>query len=154
MSYFYCGHKYTQKYGKVNGVQRYKCHLCGKQFLGGKRLDNNILWEEYTQGKQTYLQLAQKYDVSLKTIQRRIAKIEVKVTPPCPAICLILMDATYFGRNFGVILFKDFYSRKNILWKYVKYETLSAYISGINQMEFVLQTYLFPTQRVGELNHT
>lgn len=44
------------------------------------------------------------------------------------------MDATYFGRNFGVILFKDFYSRKNILWKYVKYETLSAYISGINQI--------------------
>lgn len=45
------------------------------------------------------------------------------------------MDATYFGRNFGVILFKDFYSRKNILWKYVKYETLSAYISGINQIK-------------------
>jgi hypothetical protein len=35
-------------------------------------LDAVILWQEYVKGKQTYLQLALKYDCSVKTIQRKL----------------------------------------------------------------------------------
>jgi len=42
---FYCGKNFTKKNGVLDGRQRYKCALCGKQFLGGERLDfkNKIL---------------------------------------------------------------------------------------------------------------
>ena len=73
---------FTKKNGTVKGVQLYKCVHCGKQFLGGNRLDNNVLWEEYTLGKQTYAQLADKYRCSIKTIQRRIDAVQVEIKPP------------------------------------------------------------------------
>ena len=45
------------------------------------------------------------------------------------------MDTTYWGRNFGVVVFKDARS-KRILWrKYVKYETIADYLEGIEWLE-------------------
>lgn len=41
------------------------------------------------------------------------------------------MDTTYFGRAFGVMLFKDAGSGKNLLKYYVKYETNQKYKEGI-----------------------
>ena len=58
---FYCGKGFTKKNGLVKGVQLYKCGNCGKQFLGGNRISNQNLWSDYVFGKQTYIQLAEKY---------------------------------------------------------------------------------------------
>ena len=35
-----CGSKITKKNGKVNGIQRYKCYACGKQFLAKPDVTN------------------------------------------------------------------------------------------------------------------
>ena len=46
-----------------------------------------------------------------------------------------MTDTTYWGRNFGVVVFKDWHT-KRILWrKFVRYETLSDYHEGINCLE-------------------
>jgi hypothetical protein len=46
-----------------------------------------------------------------------------------------LIDATYWGRNFGVVVFKD-WRTKRVLWrKFVRYETLADYQEGINWLE-------------------
>ena len=45
------------------------------------------------------------------------------------------MDTTYWGRNFGVMLFKDAISKENLLKYYVKNETNSLYIQGINELK-------------------
>ena len=50
---FYCGSDKVQKYGHVNGVQRYRCWCCGKQFLGGKRIDTATITDTET-GKSHY----------------------------------------------------------------------------------------------------
>ena len=47
-------------------------HACGKQFLGGYRLDSGVLWKEYREVKQTYMQLAKKYKCSVRTIRRKL----------------------------------------------------------------------------------
>jgi len=45
------------------------------------------------------------------------------------------MDTTYWGRNFGVVVFKEWRS-KGVLWrKYVRYETLTDYMEGIDWLE-------------------
>jgi len=41
------------------------------------------------------------------------------------------MDTTYFGRSFGVMLFKDATSGENLFKQYVKYETNQLYANGI-----------------------
>lgn len=45
------------------------------------------------------------------------------------------MDTTYWGRGFGVIVFKDWRTRR-ILWrKFVRYETVAHYKEGIDWLE-------------------
>lgn len=45
------------------------------------------------------------------------------------------MDTTYWGRNFGVMLFKDAITKKNLLKYYVKYETNALYVAGITELK-------------------
>jgi hypothetical protein len=44
------------------------------------------------------------------------------------------MDTTYFGRNFGVMVFKDSISGKFLLKKYVRQETNKLYKEGIEEI--------------------
>lgn len=44
------------------------------------------------------------------------------------------MDTTYFGRSFGLMLFKDAYTKENLLKYYVKSETNAFYKMGIEQL--------------------
>jgi len=45
------------------------------------------------------------------------------------------MDTTYWGRSFGVMLFKDAYTKENLLKYYVKTETNALYLQGINELK-------------------
>ena len=82
---------------KNDWIQRYKCAACGKRFVGGERLNNQVLWQEYVEGKQTYIQLASKHACSSRTVQRRLDKIGIRVLSSSPKEIIVLMDTTYFG---------------------------------------------------------
>jgi len=94
----------------------------------------SVLWEEYTIGKQTYSQLATKYKCSTKTIQRKLD--DYKVTDIIKGVrpVIVLMDTTYWGREFGVMLFKDALTKENLLKFYVKMETNQLYLKGIDEL--------------------
>lgn len=81
------------------------------------------------------MQLSIKYGCSRKTIQRRIDKHIVTNNLPKPREVIVLMDTTYWGRKFGVMLFKDNITKENLLKYYVKYETNSTYIQGIEALK-------------------
>lgn len=103
--------------------------------MGGTRLNQAQIWYEYTVGKQTYKQLAEKYHCSIKTIQRKIDSYLVKNVAPEPRKVIVLMDTTYWGRNFGVMLFKDALTKENLLKYYVKNESNALYVEGIKELE-------------------
>lgn len=86
-------------------------------------------------GKQTYDQLAKKYEVSIKTIQRKIDKVKIDNPTIESREVIILMDTTYWSRNFGVMLFRDSIKKENLLKYYVKYETIITYIDGIRTLQ-------------------
>ena len=52
-------------------------------------------------------QLAKMYSCCIKTIQRRIDAFTIEKSTPIPRNGIVLMDSTYWGRNFGVMLFKN-----------------------------------------------
>ena len=112
-------------------MQRYKCYVCGRQFLGVKRLNADELWAEYSIEKQTYKQLAKRHDCSIKTIQRYLDKVVIKRNDTFHSVANVLMDTTYFGRGFGVMVFKDSLSGDILYKSYVKHETNALYIKGL-----------------------
>ena len=94
-------------------------------------MDNDQLWHAYTEGKQTYKQLSTLYGCAIKTIQRRLDRVKVEKPSLEKGEVVALMDTTYFGRTFGVMLFKDAYIGKNLYKQYVKNETNALYQAGI-----------------------
>lgn len=107
---------------------------CGRSFIGGFRVTGKIILEEYLTGKQTYAQLASKYNCSIKTIQRKIDKATTHQNKTFPSKVNVLMDTTYFGRKFGVMVFKDSITGVILLKKYVKQETNLLYLEGIEEI--------------------
>ncbi|MBA4139590.1 MAG: hypothetical protein H0X70_03645 [Segetibacter sp.] len=55
-----------------------------------------MIWQEYLNGKQTYLQLAAKYNCSAKTIQRKIDADKTQRQTTFTSVANMLMDTTYF----------------------------------------------------------
>lgn len=45
------------------------------------------------------------------------------------------MDTTYWGRDFGVMLFKDAYTKENLLKYYISHETNALYLQGVNELK-------------------
>ena len=103
--------------------------------MGGERIDTAKLWQEYTEHKQTYSQLAAKYGCSPRTIKRKLDTY----TPPhysvAPGKVIVVMDTTYWGRNHGVMLFEDTITGKDLLWYFVRNETNALYAQGISELE-------------------
>jgi hypothetical protein len=125
----------TVKDGHVRGRQRYKCHACGKQFIHRKKVDVAQLYQDYIFGKQTLAQLSVRYSISVSSIRRKLDTLRTTRIISRDKRVIVLMDTTYWGRNFGVLVMKDAYTKK-ILWrKFVKYETLSDYREGMEWLE-------------------
>jgi len=80
------------------------------------------------------LQLATKYNCSIKTIQRKIDTVQTQRQTTFSSVVNVLMDTTYFGRKFGVMVFKDSIGGQILYKKYVKQETNKLYLSGIEEI--------------------
>lgn len=98
-------------------------------------MNPETIWEEYTKGKQTYQQLADKYGCSKRTIQRKIDLHTLTICTKQARDVIVLMDTTYWGRLFGVMLFKDAITKENLLKYYVKNETNLLYKNGIKELQ-------------------
>jgi hypothetical protein len=51
-----------------------------------------------------------------------------------PSVVNVLMDTTYFGRKFGVMVFKDSLSGQILYKQYVQQETNKLYLQGIEEI--------------------
>lgn len=89
---------------------------------------------DYTDGKQSYSQLAETYQLSIKTIQSIIDGYEILLPVYEPEETVIIMDTFYFRRGSGVMVFRDAYQKRNLFRQYVKYETIALYQQGINRL--------------------
>ena len=116
-------------------IQRYLCKSCGKRFIIRKDVDSEALWRDYVFGKQTIFQLGEPYGISPNTVRRKLDSIRVPRIISSSKSVIVLMDTTYWGCNFGVVVLKDAHT-KRILWrKFDRYETLAYYKKGIDWLE-------------------
>lgn len=122
--------------GIWRGSQRWFCKKCKHYFTGHREYDFHGLFEEYLSGKQTLLQLAEKHSVSVSTIQRRLRTVHSTRLISKDKDVVVLMDTTYWGRDFGVVMLYDCY-RKKLLWrKFInRKEVVADYLEGIEWLE-------------------
>ena len=118
------------------GVQLYKCMACGHQFRGKVYLERSVVWEAYTEEKQTIRDLSRRYKVSESTIKRLLKDVSVDwKNPKVKGHGVVNLDATYFGRNCGVIAALDSNTGKPLYMKHISHEHVSDYEDAVHEME-------------------
>jgi len=126
-----------KKNGKRNRTQRYKCHNCGHVFQHNRTKNNNQivrLWHNYVHENQTIKSLSYHYGISGRSIRKLLDSYNIQHAEVTIGKGVIVMDTSYFRRDFGVMVFRDHRCGMNIFWKYVDHETLAEYQSGIDYL--------------------
>ena len=132
---FYCGSSSIIKNGRKRDKQRYLCKNCNKQFFSRKQIDIQAVWDDYVFGKQTVFQLSERYEISPRTVHRKLDTIRIPRIISSSKQVVVLIDTIYWGRNFGVVVLKDCRT-KRVLWrKFVRHETLADYKEGVDWLE-------------------
>lgn len=111
--------------------------VCGHRFSGGRKATADEIWEMYLSGKQTVSQISALTGLSASTIKRQLATIKFGWTQPVVyGEGVVHIDATYFGRNTGVLLALESGSGRLLYMKHIAhehirdYEDAVAYIDG------------------------
>ena len=92
------------------------------------------MWQEYSHGKQTYQQLALKYKKSVPRIQQILDQHMPPVHFVNPQRTPLVIDATFFGRTSGVIVFRSPTFKKNLIWYEIESEKVEDYVMGIVEL--------------------
>ena len=131
-----CKSSITKKNGIRKGVQLYKCQNCGYQFTGKEKVSASEIWEDYHSGKQTIKELSLKYGVSESTIKRRLRTIHIQWQQPhYLGHGVIHLDATYFGRNVGIMLAIESGTGDVLYMEHIKHERVADYLAAVDHIE-------------------
>ena len=131
-----CGSIHTIKYGKHKGVQTYKCVDCGYRFRNSNLPKDLDIWKLYQDNKQTISELAATFDASPSSIKRRLRNITIDwEQPQISGSGFVHLDATYWGRNSGVLVGLDSCTRKILYLSFIKHERLSDYQDAVASIE-------------------
>lgn len=130
-----CDSSHTIKYGVRNGIQTYKCSDCGYRFRNSRLPDDEAIWQMYQKEKQTIAQIAERFNVSQSTIKRRLQNIVKEWRQPdISGSGFVHMDATYWGRNWGILLCLDHETGTVLYLSFIKHETVADYLAAISSI--------------------
>lgn len=88
----------------------------------------------YCYERNTYRIIAKREKRSVKWVQKQLDTMKLGTTSHIPGRTILVIDTTYFGNDFGVMVFRCAWRKENLLWEIVKYETNEIYASGIRRL--------------------
>lgn len=105
---------------------------CGHQFQSERRPDrlHEIVWREYVEEKQTLAQLAKRHDHSHVWVRKQLDTVNVPTSEIAAHPTVIIADTTFWGRHYGVCVFRAWPLAKNIWWHEVASELMAHYRYG------------------------
>lgn len=118
----HCNSNTIIRFGESHGKQRYRCKGCGKTWTNKRRPARlkELIWHDYVVNGYTIDRLSQEYHKSKSTIRDIIAKYSVPDITPSPAE-VIMMDVTYFGRKWGILVAINAHTSKTIYAKVINH---------------------------------
>ena len=117
---------------------------CGKQFQSSRRDtgENEMLWDEYIDGKQTLEQLAETHERSHVWIREQLDTIPIPQSDLVPQPSVFIADTTFWGRRYGVCVFRAQDIKRNAWWHDVESERMAHYRYGRQILEEKGWTFL------------
>lgn len=132
----FCSSLNVVKNGHKAGKQLYKCKDCDRQFVGGKRIKLSDVEHDYIDGKQTLSQLSVKYGVCIKTVWNMLGSMRHKRVISKDKDVIVEVDATYWGRYFGIVVIKDAFRNKVLWYKFIRgHERVEDYVEGVDWLK-------------------
>ena len=128
-------------------------HIVKKYFQSKRRQQKTStqLFHEYVWKRQTYTDLGEEHARSAKWVQRTLDEVSVKkvVVASARRVTLVL-DATFFSRSFGTLVFREAWTKKNLWWKHIESEKREHYQHGKKHLEvngFTIQAVVIDGRR-------
>ena len=90
---------------------------------------------EYIFGKQTLKQLSIKTGHSYKWVRRKLDETAPIKQELIPQKVVVIPDTTFFGRTYGVCVFRAPHLKRNIWWAEVDREVMATYYYGRKILE-------------------
>ncbi|HXQ34899.1 MAG TPA: hypothetical protein VN843_12870 [Anaerolineales bacterium] len=89
-----------------------------------------VLWDDYVFGKQTLKQLGKKHGHSHIWVRSRLDQMFAPEIVLTPVPSVFITDTTFWGRTYGVCVFRSAHLKKNIWWNEVAGERMAHYHYG------------------------
>lgn len=131
----------VKKDGFMRWKQRYKCKDCGYVFQNKPRSNSSRLlfqtkqmWIDYSTHKQTYRELSVTYNISTRTVQKRLDDYILPPVVLIPRAITLLIDTTYFW-DIWVMAFKDAKQGDIIHALLVTHESLYDYKLWVRKLQ-------------------
>ena len=96
---------------------------------------NQKLWRDYVWGKQNLQQLAKTIGHGHKWVRRRLDKTISPRKEITPQATVLIPDTTFFGKKYGVCVFRAPNLKKNLWWTEVSKEIMATYYYGRKILE-------------------
>lgn len=91
---------------------------------------HEIVWREYVEEKQTLSQLAKDYGHSHVWVRKQLDTVSVPKQNLLPHPTVIIVDTTFWGRHYGICVFRAWPFAENIWWNEVASELMAHYRYG------------------------
>lgn len=116
---------------------RYICTACGKSTSNARRTGTKVrlLWREFVRGKRTKEQLGNDTGRTPRTITKFLDAAELPEKVHRPRAVTLVIDATYFGREYGVLVARDPNAHENLYVAELRHETKLEYTLLRNTVE-------------------
>jgi len=139
----HCASLRTKKKGKQSKRQRYGCNDCGKRFQLERRVNKvvNEVWNAYTNKKQTLRELADTYGKSHVWVRKQLDAHTISLPTIEPSSTVLVADTTFWGRQYGVMVFRSWTLKKNIWWGEVASEKVAHYHYARKHLESLGWTF-------------
>ncbi len=109
---------------------------CSHQFSGGIKTSSDEIWSLYLDRKQTIAEISASCGLSESTVKRRLKKVSIQWEQPAVAgHGTIHIDATYFGRNAGVLAAIESGSGRLLYMAHIAHEHIDDYQAAVNHIE-------------------
>lgn len=111
---------------------------CGNRFRSKRRPEaiRSFIWKQYARDYCTVNQLARKHQRSEKWIRAQLDIYHFPEYLPQPRPVIVVADAMFFGRYWGVVVMRDPHQKENLYWEEIITESPSAYQLGISALRY------------------
>jgi len=138
--------------GSRAGVVRYLCIGCGKSSSNIRRTKRKAqrLWSAFVRGKRTKSQLGGDAGRTARTITKLLDAVPLPEKVHRPRSVVLVADATYFGREYGVLVARDPNAHENLYVAELRHETKLEYIllrKEIEALGYVVEAVVLDGRR-------